>query len=199
MASSGTPHGHFHSGSPTCFQPSGTPTSTFRLGATDHDKDARANSNRNRRRLPDFHRDGFRSRRRLEAVARDDPLVRQAGEPVGGSAAGRKRAAGESRFNGWKLWNLAIEAITGFSTVPLRIWSYIGATISLLSFFYGSFIVLKTLIFGVDVPGYASIFAVVLFLGGIQLIGIGILGEYIGRIYLETKSRPLYIVSKNYD
>jgi len=109
------------------------------------------------------------------------------------------RSSGKTSFNSWRLWNLAIEGITSFSTVPLRIWSYVGVVISLLSFFYGSLIVVRTVILGVDVPGYASILTVVLFLGGIQLIGLGVLGEYIGRIYLETKSRPLYVIKKEYN
>jgi glycosyltransferase involved in cell wall biosynthesis len=108
------------------------------------------------------------------------------------------RVAGKTTFNTWRLWNLAIEGITGFSTLPLRVWSYIGAIISLLAFVYGSLIVLRTIIYGIDLPGYASLLTVTLFLGGIQLIGLGILGEYIGRIYLETKSRPLYIVKQEY-
>lgn len=108
------------------------------------------------------------------------------------------RVAGSSKFNGWKLWNFALEGITSFSTAPLRIWAYIGLFISFVSFIYGSFIVIRTIIFGVDLPGYASIFSAVLFLGGIQLIGIGIIGEYIGRIYTETKQRPNYIVDKVY-
>jgi glycosyltransferase involved in cell wall biosynthesis len=108
------------------------------------------------------------------------------------------RSAGKSKFSIWKLWNFAIEGITSFSTVPLKVWSYLGALISFFSFIYGSYIVFKTLYIGVDVPGYASILVVVLFLGGTQLIGIGVLGEYIGRIYIETKMRPLYIISKEY-
>jgi glycosyltransferase involved in cell wall biosynthesis len=104
------------------------------------------------------------------------------------------RAAGTTKFSGWRLWNLALEGITSFSTVPLRLWTYIGGAVALLSFLYGSFIIVRTLILGVDVPGYASLLSVVLFLGGIQLIGIGVLGEYIGRIYSETKQRPVYVV-----
>ncbi|TLP39658.1 glycosyltransferase family 2 protein [Arcobacter arenosus] len=104
------------------------------------------------------------------------------------------RHAGKSTFNVWKLWNLALEAITSFSTVPLRVWTYIGFFISFLSLSYGLFIITRTLIFGIDVPGYASLIVVILFLGGIQLIGIGVLGEYIGRIYLESKNRPVYII-----
>ena len=108
------------------------------------------------------------------------------------------RVAGETSFNGWKLWNFAMEGITSFSTVPLRIWLYIGMFISFIAFVYGSFIVIKTLVFGIDLPGYASMLAAVLFLGGIQLMGIGILGEYIGRLYMEAKRRPVYIIENEY-
>ena len=108
------------------------------------------------------------------------------------------RRAGKTSFNGWRLWNFALDGITSFSTVPLRIWLYIGFLISFLAFSYGSFIVLRTLIIGVDLPGYASLLTSILFLGGIQLIGIGVLGEYIGRMYIETKRRPPYIVEKEY-
>ena len=109
-----------------------------------------------------------------------------------------ERIAGDSSFNGWKLWNFALDGITSFSTAPLRVWLYIGLVLAFISFFYGSWIILKTLIFGVDSPGYASIITVVLFLGGIQLMGIGILGEYIGRIYVESKNRPIYIIENEY-
>jgi len=109
-----------------------------------------------------------------------------------------ERAAGESSFNGWKLWNFALDGITSFSTAPLRVWLYVGSVLSLIAFVYGSWIILKTLMFGVDSPGYASLITIVLFLGGIQLMGIGILGEYIGRIYLESKRRPIYIVEREY-
>ena len=108
------------------------------------------------------------------------------------------RVAGKSSFNGWKLWNFALDGITSFSIVPLRIWLYIGVVISFLSFIYGSTIIIKTLIFGIDLPGYASLLSIVLFLGGIQLMGIGILGEYIGRIYKESKRRPTYIIEEIY-
>jgi len=106
------------------------------------------------------------------------------------------RVAGETSFNGWKLWNFALDGITSFSTVPLRVWLYLGVIIAALSFIYGSIIILKTLLFGIDSPGYASMITVVLFLGGVQLMGIGILGEYIGRIYMETKNRPIYIIEE---
>ncbi|EHC65504.1 Bactoprenol glucosyl transferase GtrB [Salmonella enterica subsp. enterica serovar Johannesburg str. S5-703] len=105
-----------------------------------------------------------------------------------------ERVAGDSKFNGWKLWNLALEGITGFSTFPLRMWTYIGLFVAVLAFFYGAWMILDKLIFGNNVPGYPSILVSILFLGGIQLIGIGVLGEYIGRIYVETKKRPRYIL-----
>ena len=109
-----------------------------------------------------------------------------------------ERIAGKTSFNGWKLWNFALDGITSFSTAPLRVWLYIGTVLAFISFIYGSWIIIRTLVFGADVPGYASMITIVLFLGGIQLIGIGILGEYIGRIYLEAKNRPIYIIEDEY-
>jgi len=109
-----------------------------------------------------------------------------------------KRIAGTSKFNGWKLWNFALDGITSFSTFPLKVWTYIGFTTSFLSFLYGSFIILNSLIFGIDTPGYASLIVVILFMGGLQLIGIGVLGEYLGRIFMETKKRPSYIIKETY-
>ena len=109
------------------------------------------------------------------------------------------RHLGITKWNYWKLWNFALEGITSFSFLPLKVWSYIGVTISLISLVYASFLVIRTLIFGFrDVPGYASIMVAVLFLGGIQLISLGIIGEYIGRVYDEVKQRPLYIVRERY-
>jgi glycosyltransferase involved in cell wall biosynthesis len=105
-----------------------------------------------------------------------------------------ERSAGRTKFSAWRLWNLALEGVTSFSTAPLRIWTYLGFVIALLAFCYGAFIVARTLIEGVDVPGYASLLTVVLFLGGIQLIGLGVLGEYLGRTYVEAKRRPTYVV-----
>lgn len=107
-----------------------------------------------------------------------------------------ERVAGDSKFNGWKLWNLALEGITSFSTFPLRMWTYIGLAVAGLSFLYGAWMIIDTLAFGNPVRGYPSILVSILFLGGVQLIGIGVLGEYIGRIYVETKGRPRYILKK---
>ncbi|UVM51663.1 MULTISPECIES: glycosyltransferase family 2 protein [unclassified Pseudomonas] len=105
-----------------------------------------------------------------------------------------RRVAGSSKFNGWKLWNLALEGITSFSTVPLRLWTYIGGGISVFAVLYAVYMVLDKIFFGNSVPGYPSLMTAILFLGGVQLIGIGILGEYIGRIYIEAKHRPRYVV-----
>jgi glycosyltransferase involved in cell wall biosynthesis len=104
------------------------------------------------------------------------------------------RVAGSSKFNGWKLWNLALEGITSFSTVPLRLWTYIGGGISIFAVLYAVYMVLDKIFFGNSVPGYPSLMTAILFLGGVQLIGIGILGEYVGRIYIEAKHRPRYVV-----
>ncbi len=109
------------------------------------------------------------------------------------------RAGGKSSFGAVRLWKLAIEGITSFSTLPLVIWSYIGFTVAALSMMYGFWIILKTLLFGVDIPGYASLLTAVLFLGGIQLMGIGVLGEYVGRIYSESKQRPIYIIRQRHN
>ncbi|MDY7003047.1 MAG: glycosyltransferase family 2 protein [Cyanobacteriota bacterium] len=108
------------------------------------------------------------------------------------------RFKGETKWNYWQLWNLAIEGITAFSSIPLKIWSYIGISISLISFIYASFLVIRTLIFGIDVPGYASLIVAILFLGGMQLLSLGILGEYLGRVHEEVKRRPLYLVRESY-
>ena len=108
------------------------------------------------------------------------------------------RAVGESKFPGWRLWNFAIEGFTSFSTAPLRVWTYIGITGAALTSLYAFAIILKTLITGVDVPGYASLLIAILFFGSLQFISVGLLGEYIGRIYLETKNRPVYIVRRTF-
>lgn len=108
------------------------------------------------------------------------------------------RRTGKSKFSGWRLWNFALEGITSFSTLPLRFWTYIGLAGALVTVLYGTFIFIRTLVFGVDVPGYASLFVTLLFVGSLQLIGIGVLGEYIGRTYLEAKRRPAYLIRKTY-
>jgi len=105
-----------------------------------------------------------------------------------------ERNVGSTKFNYWKLWTLALDGITSASTAPLRVWSYVGAVIAFFAMCYAVFITSRTLIFGVDMPGYASIMVSVLFLGGVQLISLGILGEYVGRVLTETKQRPLYVV-----
>jgi glycosyltransferase involved in cell wall biosynthesis len=105
-----------------------------------------------------------------------------------------QREHGASKFSRWKLWTLALDGITSASTVPLRIWSYIGALVALFAMGYAAFLALDTMFFGNPVPGYASLMVSVLFLGGIQLISLGVLGEYVGRILTETKQRPLYVV-----
>jgi glycosyltransferase involved in cell wall biosynthesis len=104
------------------------------------------------------------------------------------------REHGTTSFNTWKLWNFALEGITSFSSVPLRVWTYLGFAVSTLSFIYAGYLLIKTLFFGADTPGYASIMITVLFASGAQLIGIGVLGEYVGRIFAESKNRPVYIV-----
>ena len=104
------------------------------------------------------------------------------------------RIAGASKFNYWRLWNFALEGITGFSTAPLRVATYLGLTTAALAFIYGAWIVAKTLLWGDPVQGWPTMMAVVLFLGGIQLMALGIIGEYLGRLYLEAKQRPLYLV-----
>ena len=109
------------------------------------------------------------------------------------------RTSGQTKFAFSSLWNFALDGITSFSTVPLKIWTYLGLIISISSFFYANFIIIRTLFLGVDLPGYASLIVTVLFLGGLQLIGIGVLGEYIGRIYIESKQRPVYIIQKKYN
>ncbi len=108
------------------------------------------------------------------------------------------RFKGQTKWNYWKLWNFAIEGITAFSSKPLKIWSYVGVLISLISFIYAGFLVIRTLILGIDVPGYASLIVAILFLGGIQLLSLGILGEYLGRVHDEVKRRPLYLVRESY-
>ena len=105
-----------------------------------------------------------------------------------------ERTVGKTKYNYWKLWTLALDGITSASTVPLRIWSYLGAFVALGALGYSIFIIIRTLTSGIEVPGYASMMVAVLFLGGLQLLSLGVLGEYVGRILTETKGRPLYVV-----
>ena len=113
---------------------------------------------------------------------------------VGVPYARPRRAAGRSKFSYWKLWNLALDGLTSFSTAPLRIWTYLGLSVAVLSILYTLVILVRTLVFGIDVPGYASLMIVMLLLGAVQIISLGVMGEYLGRLYMETKQRPIYIV-----
>ena len=104
------------------------------------------------------------------------------------------RSGGKTSWSSYKLWRYALDGIFSFTVKPLKVWGVIGALISVLSFLYAALIVLRTVISGVDLPGYASLIVAILFLGGIQLIGLGVLGEYIGRIYIDVKRRPHYFI-----
>lgn len=108
------------------------------------------------------------------------------------------RIADASKFNYWRLWNLALEGITSFSTAPLRLATYIGLLTALLAFIYGLWIVVKTLAWGDSVQGWPTMMTVILLLGGMQLMALGMVGEYLGRLYMETKQRPLYLIAKQY-
>jgi len=109
------------------------------------------------------------------------------------------RFGGTSSFNYWKLWNFSLEGITSFTTLPLRLFGYIGLFVAILSFAYGMFIMTKALFFDDPVAGFPTLFVSIAFLGGIQLIGLGVIGEYLGRIFNETKNRPLYFVNTVYE
>lgn len=104
------------------------------------------------------------------------------------------RQGGSSSFSFVKLFNFALDGITAFSSLPLRIWSYIGMVFALGAFIYGGVLIVDTIIFGRDLPGYASLMVAIFFFGGIQLFSLGVIGEYVGRIFNETKDRPLYII-----
>jgi polyisoprenyl-phosphate glycosyltransferase len=104
------------------------------------------------------------------------------------------RTVGTTKYRYWRLWTLAIDGITSASTLPLRVWSYLGGLVAMGALAYAIFIVVRTLTSGVEVPGYASMMVAVLFLGGLQLLSLGVLGEYVGRILIETKGRPLYVI-----
>jgi glycosyltransferase involved in cell wall biosynthesis len=122
-------------------------------------------------------------------------LLSWAGFPVEALSYTRPpRASGRTKWNYGKLMNLAVEGITSFSTAPLRASTVLGAVFALVSMLYGVFIMVRTMVFGVDLPGYASVFVAVAFMGGVQLLSLGVLGEYVGRIYMESKQRPVYVV-----
>lgn len=105
------------------------------------------------------------------------------------------RFAGETKWNYWKLWNFALEGFTSFTIAPLKVATYVGISVGLVSFFYAAWIIYKTIVFGEPVRGYPSLMAVLLFLGGVQLFSIGIVGEYLGRVFNESKRRPLYFIN----
>jgi polyisoprenyl-phosphate glycosyltransferase len=104
------------------------------------------------------------------------------------------RCAGATKWKAWSLWNFALDGLCGFSTLPLRAWTYIGLGVAACAFLYALFVAVRTLVLGIDVPGYASILTSIMFFSGVQLITLGVIGEYIGRLFQESKSRPLYIV-----
>lgn len=112
--------------------------------------------------------------------------------------ARRTRASGKSKWKQWRLWNFALEGLFSFSTLPLHLWTYLGLAVAGLAFAYAVFLVVHTLIIGIEVPGYASLATILLFLGGVQLISIGVVGEYLSRIFTEVKGRPLYVVEDVY-
>ncbi len=109
--------------------------------------------------------------------------------------ARQTRAAGKTKWNYWRLWNFALEGITSFSAAPLKVWSYVGLGVAAIGCLFAAYLILLVVVRGVDVPGYASIMVAVLVLGGLQLLSLGLIGEYIGRVYMETKQRPPYLVS----
>jgi glycosyltransferase involved in cell wall biosynthesis len=106
------------------------------------------------------------------------------------------RHAGTTKWSYWKLWNFALEGITSFTVMPLKVATYIGVFVALLAVIYAAEVVVKKLLFGNAVPGYPSLMTVVLFLGGVQLVTLGVIGEYLGRVFNETKQRPLYLVEQ---
>jgi len=107
-----------------------------------------------------------------------------------------ERADGTSKWSYWKLWNFALDGITGSTTLPIRTWSYVGFFVTVIAVIFAVFLILRTLIFGVDVPGYASLMVVTLFIGAVNLVALGMMGEYIGRLTVETKQRPIYVVDE---
>jgi glycosyltransferase involved in cell wall biosynthesis len=108
------------------------------------------------------------------------------------------RSAGASKWGFWSLVNFGIEGIASFSTLPLRIWSYLGVVFAVIAILYAFYITFQTLIYGVAVPGYASLMTALLFLNGLVMISLGVLGEYVGRVFIEVKQRPLYLISESF-
>ncbi|MDE2260352.1 MAG: glycosyltransferase family 2 protein [Betaproteobacteria bacterium] len=106
----------------------------------------------------------------------------------------QSRHQGRSSFTHWRSWNLALEGITSFSTAPIRLWTYLGLVVAIAGFGYGFYVVLITVLYGIQTPGYASLVSLVLLIGGLNLIGLGMMGEYIGRIHAEVKDRPIYVI-----
>lgn len=106
------------------------------------------------------------------------------------------RAAGKTKWNYWKLWNFALEGLTASSTLPLRLWTYFGFAVSGFAFLYALWVAAQKIIYGNPVSGYASLMVAILFFSGVQLISLGVIGEYLGRIFKEVKQRPLYLVEE---
>jgi len=105
-----------------------------------------------------------------------------------------ERAHGETKFNLFRLWRLAIDGITSFTSVPLKVWTFMGMLVASFALLYGLLFIVKTLILGIDVPGYPSLIVAITFFSGVQLISLGVIGEYLGRVFAEVKNRPLYVV-----
>ena len=106
------------------------------------------------------------------------------------------RSAGSTKWNGWRLWNFALSGLTASTTWPLRLWTYVGVALAVFAFGYAVWVAASKLLYGNAVSGYASLMVVLLFFSGIQLISLGIIGEYLGRIFIESKQRPLYLVDE---
>ncbi|NFV80269.1 glycosyltransferase family 2 protein [Magnetospirillum aberrantis] len=104
------------------------------------------------------------------------------------------RAAGQTKFNAFRLWRLAIDGITSFTSVPLKVWTFAGMLVAAFALLYGLLFIVKTLILGIDVPGYPSLIVAITFFSGVQLISLGVIGEYLGRVFSEVKQRPLFVV-----
>ncbi|MBC7953300.1 MAG: glycosyltransferase, partial [Rhodospirillaceae bacterium] len=104
------------------------------------------------------------------------------------------RAAGVTSFNIFRLWRLAVDGLTSFTSVPLKVWTLMGMLVAAFALLYGFVFIIKTLILGIDVPGYPSLIVAITFFSGVQLISLGVIGEYLGRVFAEVKNRPLYVV-----